>query len=130
LEVVNYNIADQQYVCAGDLRALDTLTAVLNYLKMQSIDIINLQKTLSLTEMADKLGIIIDKAAESSKKKGFPLKLERGFATIPLPGIDVPFHSTFLRSGVKPFRNFLLKKVMKSTIDPAKLIGVGSLISI
>ncbi|RPA81809.1 fatty acid synthase beta subunit dehydratase [Ascobolus immersus RN42] len=123
LEVVNYNIADQQYVCAGDLRALDTLTTVLNYLKIQSIDIVNLQKTLSLTEMADSLGKIIDKAADGSAKKGFPLVLERGYATIPLPGIDVPFHSTFLRSGVKPFRNFLLKKVMKSTIDPAKLIG-------
>ncbi len=35
----------------------------------------------------------------------------------------MPFHSTFLRSGVKPFRSFLLKKINKTTIDPAKLIG-------
>jgi fatty acid synthase subunit beta, fungi type len=28
-----------------------------------------------------------------------------------------------LRSGVKPFRSFLLKKINKTTIDPAKLVG-------
>ena len=39
LEIVNYNIANMQYVCAGDLRALDTLTGVTNYLKAQKIDI-------------------------------------------------------------------------------------------
>ncbi|KAI7203010.1 hypothetical protein KC365_g18349, partial [Hortaea werneckii] len=49
--------------------------------------------------------------------------LQRGFAVIPLKGIDVPFHSTFLRSGVKPFRSFLLKKINKTSIDPSKLIG-------
>lgn len=35
----------------------------------------------------------------------------------------MPFHSTFLRSGVKPFRSFLLKKINKTTIDPSKLVG-------
>lgn len=35
----------------------------------------------------------------------------------------VPFHSTFLRSGVKPFRSFLLKKIQKTSIDPQKLVG-------
>ena len=35
----------------------------------------------------------------------------------------MPFHSTFLRSGVKPFRSFLLKKINKTTIDPQKLAG-------
>jgi fatty acid synthase subunit beta len=35
LEIVNYNIANMQYVAAGDLRALDCLANVLNYLKVQ-----------------------------------------------------------------------------------------------
>ncbi len=35
----------------------------------------------------------------------------------------MPFHSTFLRSGVKPFRSFLLKKINRTTIDPSKLVG-------
>src|SRR6201996_3744555 len=39
LEIVNYNIGNLQYVAAGDLRALDTLTNVTNFLKKQQIDI-------------------------------------------------------------------------------------------
>lgn len=44
-----------------------------------------------------------EKAKEQQKAEGY-IKLERGFATIPLPGIDVPFHSRYLWAGVMPFR--------------------------
>ncbi|PQE17936.1 fatty acid synthase beta subunit dehydratase protein [Rutstroemia sp. NJR-2017a WRK4] len=123
LEIVNYNIANMQYVCAGDLRALDTLTGVTNYLKAQKIDIQQLMQTLSLEDVKAHLVEIIRECAKQTEAKPKPLDLQRGFATIPLKGIDVPFHSTFLRSGVKPFRSFLLKKINKTTIDPSKLIG-------
>lgn len=123
LEIVNYNIANMQYVCAGDLRALDTLTGVTNYLKMQKIDIEQMKATLKIEEVKEHLVEIIRECAAQTEVKPKPLELERGFATIPLRGIDVPFHSTFLRSGVKPFRSFLLKKINKTTIDPSKLIG-------
>ncbi|RAL60293.1 hypothetical protein DID88_000071 [Monilinia fructigena] len=123
LEIVNYNIANMQYVCAGDLRALDTLTGVTNYLKAQRIDIQELMQTLSLDDVKAHLVQIIRECAKQTEAKPKPLDLQRGFATIPLKGIDVPFHSTFLRSGVKPFRSFLLKKINKTTIDPSKLIG-------
>lgn len=123
LEIVNYNIANMQYVCAGDLRALDTLTGVTNYLKAQKIDIQQLMQTLSLEDVKAHLVEIITECAKQTEAKPKPLDLQRGFATIPLKGIDVPFHSTFLRSGVKPFRSFLLKKIRKETIDPSKLIG-------
>jgi hypothetical protein len=43
------------------------------------------------------------RALDQQKVEGH-LKLERGFATIPLPGIDVPFHSRYLWAGVMPFR--------------------------
>lgn len=43
------------------------------------------------------------RAQEQQKTEGY-IKLERGFATIPLPGIDVPFHSRYLWAGVMPFR--------------------------
>lgn len=43
------------------------------------------------------------RAQEQQKEQGH-IKLERGFATIPLPGIDVPFHSRYLWAGVMPFR--------------------------
>ncbi|KAL2121419.1 hypothetical protein VTJ04DRAFT_5446 [Mycothermus thermophilus] len=123
LEIVNYNIANQQYVCAGDLRALDTLTGVTNYLKAMRIDIEQMRKEFQPEDVKAKLVDIIRACAQATEAKPKPLELQRGFATIPLRGIDVPFHSTFLRSGVKPFRSFLLKKINKTTIDPAKLIG-------
>ncbi|OAX82726.1 hypothetical protein ACJ72_02921 [Emergomyces africanus] len=123
LEIVNYNIANMQYVCAGDLRALDTLTNVLNLLKAQKIDITTLMSTMSLDDLRAHLVEIITSCSQLTNSKPKPINLERGFATIPLKGIDVPFHSTFLRSGVKPFRSFLLKKINKTTIDPSKLIG-------
>ncbi|EFX05327.1 fatty acid synthase beta subunit dehydratase [Grosmannia clavigera kw1407] len=123
LEIVNFNIANMQYVCAGDLRALDTLAGVTNFLKVQKIDIDQMKAQLKLEEVREHLNEIIRGCAQETEKKPKPLELERGFATIPLRGIDVPFHSTFLRSGVKPFRSFLLKKINKTTIDPAKLIG-------
>ncbi|KAK8199917.1 acyl transferase domain-containing protein [Phyllosticta capitalensis] len=123
LEIVNYNIANMQYVCAGDLRALDCLTNVTNFLKSQKIDIQQLMQTLSLEDVKAHLVEIITESAKQTNSKPKPLELQRGFAVIPLRGIDVPFHSTFLRSGVKPFRSFLLKKIHKTSIDPSKLVG-------
>jgi fatty acid synthase subunit beta, fungi type len=121
IEIVNYNVANMQYVCAGDLRALDTLTGVTNFIFKQEIDIEEMRANIE--EAKEALRQIIRGCAEATLKKPQPLELQRGQATIPLRGIDVPFHSTFLRSGVKPFRSFLLKKINKTTIDPAKLIG-------
>ncbi|KAH7353449.1 fatty acid synthase subunit beta dehydratase [Plectosphaerella cucumerina] len=121
LEIVNYNIANMQYVAAGDLRGLDTLAGVTNFLKVQKIDIDEMRDNIE--EAKDALRQIIRGCAEDTLKKPTPLELQRGFATIPLKGIDVPFHSTFLRSGVKPFRSFLLKKINRTTIDPSKLVG-------
>jgi hypothetical protein len=43
------------------------------------------------------------KSVTQQKAEGH-ITLERGFATIPLPGIDVPFHSRYLWAGVMPFR--------------------------
>ncbi|PWY85638.1 fatty acid synthase beta subunit [Aspergillus eucalypticola CBS 122712] len=123
LEIVNYNVANMQYVAAGDLRALDCLTNLLNYLKAQNIDIPALMQSMSLDDVKTHLVNIIQECVKQTESKPKPIALERGFATIPLRGIDVPFHSTFLRSGVKPFRSFLLKKINKTTIDPSKLIG-------
>ncbi|TKA65378.1 Fatty acid synthase subunit beta [Cryomyces minteri] len=112
-----------QYVTAGDLRALDCLTNVTNYLKAQKIDIQALMQTMSLDDVKEHLRDIIRECAKQTEAKPKPLDLQRGFATIPLKGIDVPFHSTFLRSGVKPFRSFLLKKIHKTSIDLGKLVG-------
>jgi fatty acid synthase subunit alpha, fungi type len=55
-----------------------------------------LAETFNVERVKEVLGDIVkscfEKAQEQQKAEGY-IKLERGFATIPLPGIDVPFHS-------------------------------------
>lgn len=61
----------------------------------------------SVEKVKEMLGVIIDssyeRAQEQQKAEGH-IKLERGFAMIPLPSIDAPFHSRYLWAGVMPFR--------------------------
>ncbi|AET38733.1 tetrafunctional fatty acid synthase subunit FAS1 Ecym_3239 [Eremothecium cymbalariae DBVPG len=123
VEIVNYNVENQQYVAAGDLRALDTLGNVLNFLKLQNIDIVQLQKSMSLEEVESQLNEIVGEVSKKSSAKQQPIELERGFASIPLRGISVPFHSSYLRSGVKPFKNFLIKNVIKENVKVDRLVG-------
>ncbi|KAJ7828145.1 acyl transferase domain-containing protein [Mycena olivaceomarginata] len=122
LEIVNYNVEGQQYVCAGELVALQTMTNVLNFLKVQKIDIAKLTETFTVEKVKEMLGEIITechtRATEQQKAEGH-IKLERGFATIPLPGIDVPFHSRYLWAGVMPFH--LSKKINVASLNPRHL---------
>jgi len=126
LEIVNFNVEGQQYVCAGELVALQTMTNVLNYLKMEKIDIQKLTEKFTIDQVKQMLGEIIDscftRAKEQQQAEGY-IKLERGFATIPLPGIDVPFHSRYLWAGVMPFRAYLSKKINAAHLNPDTLIG-------
>lgn len=122
LEIVNYNVENTQYVTAGDLRALDTLTNVLNFIKVKKIDIVQLQEQMSLDKVREHLGEIISEISQQSLAKPQPIDLQRGFAVIPLKGISVPFHSSYLMSGVKPFKRFLCKKIPKSSVKPKDLI--------
>ncbi|KAI5885432.1 uncharacterized protein SCHCODRAFT_01176814 [Schizophyllum commune H4-8] len=126
LEIVNFNVEGQQYVCAGELVALQTLTNVLNYLKVKKVDIVQLTQQFSVEKVKEMLGEIIksshDSAVEKQKSDGYII-LERGFATIPLPGIDVPFHSRYLWAGVMPFRTYLSKKINPAHLNPDTLIG-------
>ena len=50
-----------------------------------------------------------------------PIELERGVATIPLKGIDVPFHSTHLRSSVPSYRKFLQQHISKDDLQVDRL---------
>ena len=126
LQIVNLNVANQQYVCAGELRALATLTNVLNMLKIQKLDLEKLSKMMSVEELKEKLAEIIDGCwdmmLEKEKEAGHVV-LERGFATIPLPDIDVPFHSRYLWPGVLSFRNYLYKKIDPTQLNPDRLEG-------
>ncbi|KAJ7077160.1 fatty acid synthase [Mycena belliarum] len=126
LEIVNYNVEGQQYVCAGELVALQTMTNVLNYLKVQKIDIAKLTESFTVEKVKEMLADIVTechtRAKDQQKAEGY-IKLERGFATIPLPGIDVPFHSRYLWAGVMPFRAYLSKKINVAHLNPDMLIG-------
>lgn len=105
---------------------MEGLTNVLNYLKVEKVDIAKVRTlyversrtssctlcaqltlTLPVEKVREKLTKIVDECLQRAYARqdteGYIL-LERGFATIPLPGIDVPFHSRYLWAGVMPFR--------------------------
>jgi fatty acid synthase subunit beta, fungi type len=114
LEIVNYNIDGQQYVCAGTIEALDSLATTCDYLSSNPQDLDGGEEILSQVVTACISNVV-------SKTK--PLHLKRGKATIPLDGIDVPFHSSFLVPKLNAFRNVLLKNIDCTSLDPQKLIG-------
>lgn len=52
-----------------------------------------------------------------------PVELQRGRATIPLSGVNVPFHSSYLRDGIPVYRRYLQSKIRKQDIDVNRLVG-------
>jgi fatty acid synthase subunit beta, fungi type len=141
LEIVNYNVDGEQYVCAGtvsvaksylawrrtndeQLENLHVLGLALDYLSRatdsrQIVDeAINEQEPFS-TELRRVIADFLIRAQKVPK----PIQLQRGAATIPLKGIDVPFHSTHLRPGVQSYRKFLQRRIVESNIHPERLIG-------
>ncbi|OWZ18416.1 Fatty acid synthase subunit alpha, partial [Phytophthora megakarya] len=105
LQVVNFNIQQRQYVVAGENVNLETLSLALSAFKsLKSIAAEDVEKVI-----ADSLA-----QARARKEKcdqtDRPFTLARGLATIPLVGIDVPFHSRELLGGVPSFRALLRTK--------------------
>lgn len=66
---------------------------------------------------------IIVRYVSKAPMKTSNIQLTRGIATIPLNGIDVPFHSTYLRHGIDAYRTFLASKLLKGNVDPERLEG-------
>ncbi|KAL7749388.1 fatty acid synthase alpha subunit Lsd1 [Sorochytrium milnesiophthora] len=126
LEIVNYNVDGWQYVVAGHLVCLDVLSNTCNAIKHLRIDLGALLQKMSQEEVLAKLAEIIvpfrDRAQEQVRQSSY-ITLERGYATIPLSAIDVPFHSSFLLPGVTPFREYLTKKIKPTFIKVDALIG-------
>ena len=50
-----------------------------------------------------------------------PIELERGTATVPLKGIDVPFHSSQLQHSVPAYRKFLQQQISEESLQVDKL---------
>ncbi|KAJ3214628.1 3-oxoacyl-[acyl-carrier-protein] synthase [Dinochytrium kinnereticum] len=127
IEIVNFNVENFQYVVAGELVNLDTLRLVLNKLKAMNLNFAELVKTKTIAEIEELLDGIVDEALVASRARkeaaGGIMIPERGVATIPLAGIDVPFHSSFLLNGVGPFREILRKKLQAKFLNVNLLVG-------
>ncbi|KAJ2334365.1 fatty acid synthase alpha subunit Lsd1, partial [Coemansia sp. RSA 2681] len=109
LEVVNYNVRGAQYVVAGTLRQLAVLRLVLNAVaKLEAPTDGDWQ-----AHIAQIAGDALAKPIDSQ-----PV---RGRATIPLSGIDVPFHSSQLLLGVDEFRALLQANIRPENIDYSAL---------
>merc|ERR1719316_2011719 len=75
---------------------------------------------LNAAKEAPDMQQVVTEAVEQARKdvaaSGGYLQLKRGKATIPLEGIDVPFHSRFLRTGVPHFRSIIQANLTKENI--------------
>ncbi|KAJ2422118.1 fatty acid synthase alpha subunit Lsd1, partial [Coemansia sp. RSA 2531] len=109
LEVVNYNVRGSQYVVAGTLRQLAVLRLVLDDIARKCAPTDGDWQAYVSSIVSDVLAKPVD---------SHPV---RGRATIPLPGIDVPFHSSQLLPGVDEFRSLLQAKIQPENIDYSAL---------
>lgn len=66
---------------------------------------------------------IVSRSVAEAQRLPTPITLQRGTATIPLQGIDVPFHSAHLRPGVPSYRSFLEERIHDGDVDPQRLVG-------
>ncbi|KAJ2795881.1 fatty acid synthase alpha subunit Lsd1, partial [Coemansia furcata] len=105
LEVVNYNVRGSQYVVAGTLHQLAVLRLIL--------DDIARQDTPTDDDWQTHISLIVNDVL-ASPVDSQPV---RGRATIPLSGIDVPFHSSQLFPGIDEFRSLLQEKFRPEDID-------------
>ncbi|OQS01704.1 fatty acid synthase subunit alpha [Achlya hypogyna] len=117
-QVVNYNVQDSQYVVAGELVNLEVLSRLMTRIREQPTILgavgaeTLVQETLALVRAQKELAV----------SKGKPFTLKRGTSTIPLVGIDVPFHSKKLLGGVPAFRNLLRPKLKKEILYQNKAL--------
>ncbi|KAJ2811356.1 fatty acid synthase alpha subunit Lsd1, partial [Coemansia furcata] len=109
LEVVNYNVRGSQYVVAGTLPQLAILRLVLDAISGQG------------APADDDWQAHIRQIVNDVLAKPINSQPVRGRATIPLPGIDVPFHSSQLLPGVDEFRSLLHEMVRPKNIDYSAL---------
>ncbi|GFP58645.1 fatty acid synthase subunit beta [Trichoderma asperellum] len=126
LEVVNYNIETQQYVATGSLKALACLSTVIEQLASGG-KAPTTHNTIGNNMLHDAgldamISTAMTKVHEmTSGSSGTRLKLKRGVATVPLEGVDVPFHSTLLLPTMPAFRHVLETQI--SRVDAKRLVG-------
>ncbi|KIA75623.1 fatty acid synthase beta subunit [Aspergillus ustus] len=112
LEVVNHNVRSRQYVCAGNIRTLFVLG--------QMCDEFGTSTALESTESWKRS--IHHHMAQAQKITG-QTQLTRGRATVPLAGVDIPFHSQMLRGHIDNYRQYLRRNLRISDLELSELVG-------
>jgi len=100
LEVVNFNIENLQYICAGSLTSLSLLSSITSHLLAHP-----LESPPSLATFTPLLKHYL----------AHPQPYTRNAALTPLPQIDVPFHSSALRGSIPAYRAFLESMISRET---------------
>ncbi|EMD00431.1 hypothetical protein BAUCODRAFT_62139 [Baudoinia panamericana UAMH 10762] len=112
LEIVNFNIREQQYVCAGHLRAL--------WLLSKACDAIA-GRPAKHGPVDDDLTQAVRRFIPAMHDLNAPIEIARGVATVPLLGVNVPFHSSYLRGGIDTYRQYLMGHIKEHDIDLQRL---------
>lgn len=111
LQIVNYNVENWQYIVTGHVITLKILDLALTHIHRNPRDVADVVRVVE--------GLVADHASIDQHQ----VVLQRGHATIPLPGVDVPFHSRYLLSGVPRFREYLKLTVLEENVDMTLLEG-------
>ncbi|KAG9018665.1 3-oxoacyl-[acyl-carrier-protein] synthase [Tulasnella sp. 427] len=142
LEIIDFTVELSQLPL---IPSLFTLANVLNFLKEEKIDIGKVRFSIDIIEAAmlnshptrptqtisvelaeEMLTNRVDEchkaSVEKQKLEGY-IKLERGYASILSPGIDVAFQSRYPWAGVMPFRANYSKKMNSAHINTDLLVG-------
>lgn len=107
------------------LQNLHVLENILSYLATATHgaelvgEIMTTKDDLSATTIGQRLAVNLVEA----NKLPSPIRLKRGKGTIPIPGIDVPFHSSFLRQSVASYRKILQRRIPEENIHLDRLLG-------
>ncbi|KAL1636886.1 hypothetical protein SLS56_000980 [Neofusicoccum ribis] len=112
LEIVNLNVEGEQYL--ENLHALSTTLTALSRTGNPGSDAASTRAALQA---------LADQHVAAAAALPRPIEPQRGAATIPLNGIDVPFHSSHLLGGVRPYRNFLAHSIAAADVAPERLVG-------
>ncbi|KAE8395550.1 acyl transferase domain-containing protein [Aspergillus alliaceus] len=124
LEIVNFNVDGEQYVCSGTTTNLYILGKLMDHISQCRSGPKQVQMTDSTDASTPELQTVMRDLIDHAKNLPRPIVLQRGTATVPLEGIDVPFHSSHLRSTVEMFRQCLLRPgLLDGNIDAEELVG-------
>ncbi|KAL4789031.1 acyl transferase domain-containing protein [Aspergillus venezuelensis] len=112
LEIVNHNVQSRQYVCAGHIRSLWVLGRVCD-------DLGSMKTPTDAEAMAECVRQRVAESSLVSNQNG----LARGRATIPLSGVDIPFHSQMLRGHIDDYRQYLRRHLRIVDVKHHELVG-------